>query len=119
MANSPKENEEKMLKVLNAWRTLAPDKTFAGMTLAQFEEMVNASLAPRRKLLELQDMMLSQQALRDANDELVLKKIEKIKAGVIESDEFGSDSALIEGMGYKRKSEYSSGLTRKKNNPEA
>ena len=34
---SPKEIEEKYERMINAWRTLAPDKSFGGMTLAQFE----------------------------------------------------------------------------------
>ncbi len=34
---SPKDNEEKMERMTNAWRSLAPDKSFGGMTRAQFE----------------------------------------------------------------------------------
>jgi hypothetical protein len=51
MPKSPKDIEEKMLKVLNAWKTLAPDKTFGAMTAAQFEAQVNKSLAPRSNKL--------------------------------------------------------------------
>ncbi|MCA1593575.1 MAG: hypothetical protein LC754_13180 [Acidobacteria bacterium] len=42
---SPKDNEQRMERMINAWRTLAPDKTFGGMTLAQFE----ASAKPARE----------------------------------------------------------------------
>ena len=48
MPNSPKENEEKMLKVLNAWKTLAPAKSFAGVSLEDFELQINKSLARLR-----------------------------------------------------------------------
>jgi hypothetical protein len=38
---------------------------------------------------------------------------EKIKNGVIASDEFGDDSALYEAFGFVRRSQKKSGLTRK------
>jgi hypothetical protein len=33
MAGSPKDNEEKLRRILNAWKTLAADKAFGGMTV--------------------------------------------------------------------------------------
>ena len=114
MPKSPKENEDKMLKVLNAWKTLAPDKTFGGMTVAQFETQINKSLAPRRRLDELEDEIKQQQALRETEDEITFGKIQLIVSGVLVDPTEGDDSALYEAMGYVRKSERKSGLTRKK-----
>jgi hypothetical protein len=114
MPNSPKNTEEKMLKILTAWKTLAPDKTFGGMTAAQFETQVNKSLAPRRRLEELDDEITQQQALRDAEDEATQAKIQLIVNGVLADPTEGADWALYESMGYVRKSERTSGLTRKK-----
>ncbi len=34
MVTSPKDNDQKMQPMLNAWEKLAPDKSFGGMTLA-------------------------------------------------------------------------------------
>jgi hypothetical protein len=110
---SPKQNEKKMMEVLIAWRTIAPEKTFGGMTLAQYEAQVNNSLAPRQRLLEIADEVIEQQALRESEDEVTLKKVELIVAGIIADEEFGSDSALYGACGYVRKSERKSGLTRK------
>ena len=113
---SPKQNEKKMMDVLIAWRTLAPEKMFGGMTLAQYEAQVNKSLAPRQRLLEIADEKIEQQALRESEDVITLKKVELVVAGIIADEEFGSDSALYEASGYVRKSERKSGLTRKKKN---
>ena len=118
MARSPKYNEKKMMEILNAWRTLAADKTFGDMTFAQYETQVNKSLAPRQRLIEIEDEKIEQQTLRGSEDETTLGKVELIVAGVIADPAFGSDSALYEAMGYIRKSDRKSGLTRKKNNEE-
>ena len=115
MPNSPKENEDKMMMVLNAWKTLAPDKKFGGLSVAQFEEQVNKSLAPRVRLDQIEDEKKQQQALRESEDAATLKEVQFIVNNVLADPEFGDDSALYEAMGYVRKSERKSGLTRKKN----
>lgn len=114
MPKNPKDNEIKMKRVLNALKTIAPGKTFGGMTDATFEVQVNKSLAPRQRLVEIADEEIEQQTIRESEDEITLKKIELIVAGIIADPEFGSDSALYEACGYVRKSERKSGLTRKK-----
>jgi hypothetical protein len=40
MAVTPKENLDKITVVTNAWETLRPEKTFSGMTLAQFKARI-------------------------------------------------------------------------------
>ncbi|MDQ4121269.1 MAG: hypothetical protein M3209_07475 [Acidobacteriota bacterium] len=117
MAYSPKENEEKMMKVLNAWKTLAPAKTFAGVTLAEFETQVNTSLTPRQRLVALEDEKLQQMTTRDAADQITMNKILSIVAGVVADPTEGANSALYEAMGYIRKDARKSGLTRKKVHP--
>lgn len=117
MATSPKENEEKMLKILNAWKTLAPTRTFGGFTAQQYETQVNKSLAPRTRLDQLEDEKKEQQALRESEDVVTMKDSQFIVNGVLADPEFGDDSALYEAFGYVRKSDKKSGLTRKKNTP--
>lgn len=111
---SPRENEERMHRVLNALKTLAPDRKFGNKGVGELETQVGKSLAPRRRLTELADEGIEQQALRESEDINTLKMIDSIVAGVVADDEFGPDSALYEAMGYVRKSERKSGLTRKK-----
>lgn len=117
MPNSPKNNEEKMLMVLNAWKTLAPDKQFGGMTVAQYETQINKSLAPRTRLDELDGEIKQQQALRETEDETTMSKVNLIVNGVLADPTEGDDSALYEAMGYIRKSDRKSGLTRKRVEP--
>ena len=114
MPKNPKDSEEKMLQVLNAWKTLAPDKSFGAMTAAQFEAQVNKSLAPRARLDRLEDEKREQIALREAEDEVSMTKVQLVVNGVLADPDEGEDSALYEAMGYIRKSARKSGLTRKK-----
>ena len=118
MSYNPKGNEEKMLKVLNAWKTLAPGKKFAGKGLADFEAQVDKSLAPRQELLALKDEEKQKITTRDTEDVITLAEIEMIVAGVIADPTEGSNSALYEAMGYVRKADRKSGLTRKKKSGE-
>ncbi len=117
MPKSPKDNEEKMLKVLNAWKTLAPDKTFGGMTAAQFETQINKSLAPRQRLIEIEDERMLEQTLREAQDMMTMNNVQQIVNGVLADPSEGPNSALYEAMGYVRKDDRKSGLTRKRVSP--
>lgn len=113
MSYNPKINEEKMLKVLTAWRTLAPTKSFGGMTLADFEAQVESSLAPRTRLKELSDQIMQQMATRDDADAVTMEKILSVVAGIVADPTEGANSALYEACGYVRKDSRKSGLTRK------
>lgn len=117
MPNSPKEIEEKMLMVLRGWKTIAPTKTFGGKTLAEFEAQVNKSLAPRTRLDDIEDEKRQELAMRENEDGTTMKDVQFIVNGVLADPEFGDDSALYEAMGYIRKSDRKSGLTRKKKEP--
>ena len=114
MPKSPKENEDKMLKVLNAWKTLAPAKKFGGMTVEEYEQQVEKSLAPRRRLDEIEDERLQQQALRENYDQETMDKAQLVVNGVLADPTEGANSALYEAMGYIRKDDRKSGLTRKR-----
>ena len=99
--------------MLNAWRTLAPDKTFGGMTLAQYEALVTRSRTARQHIEDLDDQRAQVVTERDAADDAVTDKSKLVVAGVLADPDFGPDSALYEAFGYTRESEYKSGLTRK------
>ncbi len=114
MANSPKSNEEKMMEILTAWQNMRAGKTFGGMTLEDFAKQVEKSMAPRRRLIEIADEEIEQQTVRDTEDVVTMEKVQFIVNGVKADPEEGEDGALYEAMGYVRKSERKSGLTRKK-----
>jgi hypothetical protein len=110
----PKNNVEKINRVISGWETLAPGKTFGGMTLTQLKDAVKPSIAVRDELRALENQVHSKQAERDNADSESLRLIQRVINGVIGDPEEGPDSDLYESFGYTRKSERKTGLTRKK-----
>jgi hypothetical protein len=101
-------------QALNGWRTLAPAKSFGGMTLAQFEEACAPSKEMRVAIDELETRLAQAKNQRDAADDNTWAKIQLLVAGVAGDPTEGPDSALYEAIGYTRKSERKTGLTRKR-----
>ena len=112
--SGPKEFEDKLDRFLNAWRTLAPDKTFGGMTLTQFESGTAPSKQARAELEELEDKKTQALAKRDAADEVSNAKMQLVVAGVLADPTEGPNSALYIALGYTGKSARKTGLTRKR-----
>ena len=112
--DSPKANQEKYDEVEKAWKDLAPNETFGGMTLAQFQARLKPSKDQREALDQLDNQMKEHITGRDGADIVSMNGVELVVNGVIGNPAFGPDSALYEAMGYIRKSERKSGLTRKK-----
>ena len=113
----PKDTAEKLERILNAWRTLAPEKVFGGMSLPKFEAACAPSNTTRALIVELQDKLSKAMADRDAADEETARRIEFVVNGVRADPTEGPDSALYEAFGYTRKSERKTGLTRKRSEP--
>ena len=115
MGISPKSNELKMERMLNAWETLAPGKSFGGMTLAQFQAAAQPAQAARQRIDDLEDQRKQAIAERENADNAFLAKAQLVVNGILADPTEGADSALYEAFGYTRKSERKSGLTRKSN----
>ena len=113
MSNNPQATEEKIERMINGWETMAPAKTFGGMTLQQFQAALKPSLDTRRQLVSLEEQRMQVTAERDTADEISLEKIQQVVAGVLADPTEGPDSPLYQAFGYTRKSERKSGLTRK------
>src|SRR6185436_18524873 len=103
--NTPKSNEERLNRIINGWTNHANDKTFAGMTLAQFKTLVEPSFSSRRKLIDLDLQRAQTVNERDDADAVSMEKADKVVAAVIGDLDFGDDSSLYESFGYTRKSE--------------
>ena len=116
--DSPKDNEEKLRKVLNALKTLAPNEEFAGMTSTEYEAFIKPSFDTRLQLEVNEDQRTNLITARDKADEASLAKTNQIIAGIAAHPGFGDDSALWEAVGRTRRSERASGLTRKGNKTE-
>jgi hypothetical protein len=113
----PKDIIERYRQTLNAWRTLRPDKTFGGMTLTQFEAACVPSLTTRANLEVLQDKVAQEIADRNAADGTTADVIARVAAGILADPDEGDDSPLYGALGYTRKSERKTGLTRKRKEP--
>jgi hypothetical protein len=110
----PKSTLEKLNSIINGWETLAPDKSFGGMTLAQLKAAVKPSFAAREELRVLESQVQAKHIERDTADEESLQLVQRVVNGVIGDPEEGPDSDLYDAFGYTRKSERKTGLTRKK-----
>ena len=117
MADTPKEYETKYTRFLNALKTLAPNKTFGGVAVSAFETQTEKSDAPRERIAAKYDEIKQDEVERDPEALVTMKMCEMIKNGVVADPEYGDDSALYEALGYIRKSDRKSGLTRKKTEP--
>jgi hypothetical protein len=112
--SQPKSTLEKLNSIINGWETLAPDKSFGGMTLAQFKAAVKPSFDTREELRALESQVQSKQIERDNADDESLRLVQRVVNGVIGDPAEGPDSDLYDAFGYTRKSERKTGLTRKK-----
>ena len=113
MKESPKANEEKYEQVEEAWKTGAAAVPF-GMTLAEFQAKLQESKAARTLIDALEDQLRDAAVARDKADVISMGAVQTVVKNVVANEEFGDDSALYENMGYVRKSQRKSGLTRKK-----
>jgi hypothetical protein len=114
--SQPKITLEKLNNIIKGWETLAPDKSFGGMTLAQFKAAVKPSFDARDELTALENQVQSKQIARDNADAESLRLLQLVVNGVVGDPEEGPDSDLYDSFGYTRKSERKTGLTRKKKN---
>ena len=112
MAGSPKDNEEKLRRILNAWKQLAADKAFGGMTVEQFEAVIGPSFTMRQQLDDLDNQRTHLVNSRGDADDVSLAKAAAAIAGMNADPGFGPNSSLIEACGYVRQSERKSGLHR-------
>ena len=83
------------------------------MTLAQYKTKVPPSFDARAKIAALEDQLTSAQDARDSADAVTNDTNQKVVNGVKGDPNYGDDSDLYDAMGYVRKSERASGLSRK------
>lgn len=99
--------------VVVAWRQLAPETTFAGMTLAQFESEVAPSQEVRVKIAELEAEMSAAIGRRALADLVTNEKLKLVVNAVKGSPGYGENSDLYRAMGYVPAAERATGLTRR------
>ena len=113
-----KDFADKLDRFVSAWQTLRPSKSFGGMTLEQFKAAIQPSLDARQHIESLEAELIAAQDERDDADKVSQGKLQLVVNGVIGDPTEGPDGDLYEALGYVRKSERKSGLTRgKTDNP--
>jgi hypothetical protein len=110
----PKEIEERLRKASTSWETMAPTKSFGGLTLDQFKTQTAPSFTSRETIANLEQQMTQAINDRGTADETSLGLLQRVIAGILADPTEGPDSSLIEGVGRTRQSERKTGLTRKK-----
>ena len=111
--SSPKAIADHLTNVSNAWKKYAAGASFGGMTLAQFQAKIKPSFDDRAKIAELEKDISDATNVRDDDDAVSTVAADLVVKGVVGDPNFGEDSTIYEAMGYVRKSERKTGLTRK------
>lgn len=111
--HNPKRVAAKLQKVIDAWTTLRPTKTFSGMTLEQFKAQVQPSLTARDQLVTVQGQAKDSLQLRHESDSTSLDLAQLVVNSIKGDPEEGESGGLYAAMGYVPKNQRRSGLTRK------
>ena len=102
------------IKVIRAaWRDIAPDATFAGMTLAEFEVATEPPLKLRADMIDLQAKLKGMKASQGDVDQAANELTDLVVNSIKGTPQFGQNSPLYSACGYVRKADRKSGLTRK------
>lgn len=99
--------------IVSAWRQIAPEQSFSGMTLAQYETLSQGVFEVRNRIGETKAMLSAQnQELKMADD--ALRAVQRAIVNSVRGDlEYGENSPLYRAMGYTPINRRESGLTRK------
>jgi hypothetical protein len=97
-----------------AWRELAPEQAFAGMSLAEFEEAVLPPIVLREEILALEKQLEGKKTARLIADGQAAGVLDLVVNSVRGTRGYGPDCELYRAFGYVRKSVRRSGMTRKR-----
>lgn len=118
MANVDNKRVREQCNVMNdAWFEGAPGGTFMGITQGTFQSDIEAAAAADAAIADLEAELRMKRDVRDDNYKALDQKRSKVGQGVAGDPAYGDDSPLYGAMGFVRKSEKKSGLTRKKVTP--
>lgn len=101
----------------DAWVEGAPAVTFNGIRQENFQTAIEAAAADDAAIADLEAEIKMKRDVRDDKYKALDQDRSKVGQGVAGSPDYGNDSPLYGAMGFVRKSEKKSGLTRKKTTP--
>lgn len=109
--------KKRAVKMNDAWKEGAPDVEFMGIKQADLDAKITNVETKESMLddLRAQVKILEEEITDDYGD--MDDTIVNVGSGVRGNKDYGDDSPLYGGMGFVRKSERASGLTRKTKTP--
>ncbi len=94
---------------LSSWQEFAPTVTFAGFTLAQFEEESTPPIDIRKEMADLKTKLKGLKLKRDKADEALTKILVLIAHAIRGNEAYGEDCELYRSLGFVPKSERNTG----------
>ena len=102
-----------------AWREIAAEASFAGMTLAEFETKTAPLAQSTQRLQALDAQYAAELKAREEADAAARETMRLVAHAVRGNPAYGEDSRLYRAMGFVPLSQRQSGLTRKPSEPPA
>ena len=99
---------------LSSWQEFASVVTFAGFTLAQFEEESKPPSDVRKEMADLKTKLKGLKLKRDKADEALKKKLVLIAHAIRGNEAYGEDCELYRSLGFVPKSERKTGTIKGK-----
>jgi hypothetical protein len=105
---------QRRAQFLSSWQEFAPEMTFTGLTLAQFEEESKIPLDVRKEMADLKTKLKGLKLKRDKADDALSKVFILIAHGIRGNAAYGEDCQFYRSLGFVPKSERKTGTIRKK-----
>ena len=112
MNSNPKAIGDQLESILAGWEEQAANSTFAGKTLPQFKQAVKPSLDARATIKDLVQQTDAARVDRDNADPASMELVQMVVNSIKGDPNYGENSALYANIGYVRKDDRKSGLTR-------
>lgn len=112
-----KEIRERVTKMGEAWKEGAAAVSFGGIALTGFETGITNAEAIDLEIADLEAQVEMKKDERDTKYTVLDRESVMVRNGVVGDPAYGDDSPLYGAMGFVRKSERASGLTRKTKKP--
>lgn len=112
MNSNPKAIGDQIESTVAGWEEHAANETFAGKTLPQFKQAVKPSLDARARIDDLVQQADAARVDRDNADPVSAELVQQVVNSIKGDPNYGENSALYASLGYVRKDDRKSGLTR-------
>jgi hypothetical protein len=111
---NPQRSLNRIKTLVEVWTKLRATKSFFGMTLDEFKAAIQPSLDARNEVAQAEIALASAIARRGNADATSLQLVQRVVESVVADKDEGSDSDLYKALGYVRRSERATGLTRRR-----